>query len=105
MKIVLEVLPEHERSDVAVCCWLCAQRFVVGAVAAWGYADTAELDLGPVCPACLAEGPATMEERLKKEARSARQIAEESELLASEGISAAPTAEEFREAERLAASG
>jgi hypothetical protein len=95
MRIELETIREEVRFEQAAPCWLCGRRFVMGAVAAWAYSSTIDLDCGLVCPTCLEEGEEAMEGRLEKHARWPALEAEDYATLAAEGVEA-PTLEEFR---------
>ena len=103
MKIVLEPVEEEHRGAAYGPCWLCRRGFTVGAAVAWAYSDDGVASCGPTCPMCLEEGADRMQERLEAQAAHDRRVAEESELLAREGVTQAPSLEELRAAERRVA--
>jgi hypothetical protein len=99
MWVELEIVEEHHRSDKPVQCSVCERLclYVVGAVIARAYPLR---DLGgrvgeAVCPKCIEAGPEAMAERLEEQAYWNRQVADEAEELADEGVEA-PTPEDLR---------
>jgi hypothetical protein len=78
-------------------------RFPEGAAVANAFSDDGQVFCGHVCPKCVGRGEGWLERRLESNARWSREIAEEDEELSREGISEAPTPEEYRLFERIAA--
>lgn len=76
MKITLEVLEEHNRSNPLVECYPCGRRFVVGSVVALRFSNDDSPHMGEVCPKCLAAGPEEMREDLECRAEWTRQEAD-----------------------------
>ncbi len=101
MRIELEILEEHERSNTPAECCVCRQRYVVGAVMAFSYSFDG-VGGEPVCPSCLEAGPEVMAEHLRKKALWSRRIADQDEELAEEEVEA-PTLEDLRLMEAIAA--
>ncbi len=79
-------------------CYLCAEKFYVGAVTCWAVGEDNTL-LGDVCPKCLQRGPEHIQELLDSKAFWSRLEAEEAERIAAEGISDCPTLDELLTAE------
>lgn len=102
MWIDLEVVEENHRSDHPVKCYPCGQLFVVGTVLATAFTSGSGQEVGAVCPGCLAAGPEHISDRLERQARFARLVADELEEIASERVRS-PTLEDLKAMERIAA--
>jgi len=101
MRIELEILPPHLRRKQMVACGICDLRFPLDAAIARAECDDG-VDWREVCPKCLAEGPDGIVETLRRSAALYRQMAEDNEEAADEGIEDMPTPEELALMERLA---
>jgi hypothetical protein len=101
VRIELESLPPYLRSPHPVSCGICGIRFPLGAAIARAECDDG-VDWREVCPKCLASGSDGIVATLRRRAAIYRQIAEDFEEVADEGIRDMPTPEELRLMQLLA---
>ncbi len=95
VRIELERLPEHERSEHLVACGICECLFYLGPVIAHAYDDDGT-DWREVCPVFLWGGADGIVERLRDRASWYARMAEDFAEAADEGVENVPTAEELR---------
>jgi hypothetical protein len=81
-------------------CSICWQSFYLGEVSSVAVSDD-EMEIGEVCWACVKAGPERMQARLDAHAEISREIADEAQRIASEGVDYVLTVEELLLAEVL----
>ena len=103
MRIDLEVVPGHFRSERPIECYPCGRRFVVGTDLAIAFSDEGTVVYGEeVCPKCLEAGPDEMRANLECRAQLLRLEAAEDEMIAAGDITA-PRIEDLKVMEEIAA--
>jgi hypothetical protein len=79
-------------------CSLCSQPFYLGEVSPVAVSDH-DVEIGEICPACIAAGPERMEARMEARAEFSRESADEAERIAAEGVDDFPTVDDLLAAE------